>query len=140
MNIKVLFTALLTINTLVFSQDKQEDTDLPLIPSREVTISTNEGTWMALDVHPSGRKIIFDLLGDLYELPIQGGKATRITEGLAFDSQPKYAPDGNSILFLSDRSGGNNVWIIDRKEKDTLQLTKGNTSKIQSISRLVTRW
>ena len=132
MNIKVLFTALLTINTLVFSQDKQEDTDLPLIPSREVTISTNEGTWMALDVHPSGRKIIFDLLGDLYELPIQGGKATRITEGLAFDSQPKYAPDGNSILFLSDRSGGNNVWIIDRKEKDTLQLTKGNTSKIQS--------
>ena len=132
MNIKVLFTALLTTSTLVFSQDEKEDNNLPLIASREVTIKTNEGTWMALDVHPSGRKIIFDLLGDLYELPIEGGKATRITDGLAFDSQPKYAPDGNSILFLSDRSGGNNVWIIDRKEKDTLQITKGNTSKMQS--------
>ena len=132
MNFKVLFTALLTTSTLVFSQDEKEDNNLPLIASREVTINTNEGTWMALDVHPNGRKIIFDLLGDLYELPIEGGKATRITDGLAFDSQPKYAPDGNSILFLSDRSGGNNVWIIDRKEKDTLQITKGNTSKMQS--------
>ena len=132
MNIKVLFTAVFITSTLVFSQNEKEDNNLPLIASREVTISTNEGTWMSLDVHPSGRKIIFDLLGDLYELPIDGGKATRITSCLAFDSQPKYAPDGNSILFLSDRSGGNNVWIIDRKEKDTLQITKGNTSKMQS--------
>ena len=132
MNFKVLFTAVLTVNTLVFAQSKKEDKGLPLEASREITINTNEGTWMAVDVHPSGQKIIFDLLGDLYELPIEGGKATRITQGLAFDSQPKYAPDGNSILFLSDRSGGNNVWIIDRKEKDTLQITKGNTAKMQS--------
>ncbi len=132
MNIKVLFTAVLTVNTLVFAQSKKEDKGLPLEASREISINTNEGTWMAVDVHPSGKKIIFDLLGDLYELPIEGGKATRITQGLAFDSQPKYAPDGNSILFLSDRSGGNNVWIIDRKEKDTLQITKGNTAKMQS--------
>lgn len=132
MNFKVLFTAVLTVNTLVLAQSKKEDKGLPLEASREITINTNEGTWMAVDVHPSGKKIIFDLLGDLYELPIEGGKATRITQGLAFDSQPKYAPDGNSILFLSDRSGGNNVWIIDRKEKDTLQITKGNTAKMQS--------
>jgi Tol biopolymer transport system component len=132
MNIKVLFFALFSVSVLVFAQDKKEDKGLPLEASREVTISTDEGTWMSVDVHPSGQKIVFDLLGDLYELPIQGGKATRITEGLAFDSQPKYAPDGNSILFLSDKSGGNNVWVIDRNEEDTLQVTKGNTSKMQS--------
>ena len=132
MNIKILFFALFSLSVLVFAQDKKEDKGLPLEASREVTISTDEGTWMSVDVHPSGQKIIFDLLGDLYELPIQGGKATRITEGLAFDSQPKYAPDGNSILFLSDRSGGNNVWLIDRNEEDTLQITNGNTSKMQS--------
>ncbi len=132
MNIKVLFFTLFSVSVLVFSQDKKEDKGLPLEASRVVTITTDEGTWMSVDVHPSGQKIIFDLLGDLYELPIQGGKATRITEGLAFDSQPKYNHDGNSILFLSDRSGGNNVWVIDRNEKDTLQVTKGNTSKMQS--------
>lgn len=134
MKIRLLFTALFTISTLLFGQKKKDKKGLPLEASRVVTISTDEGTWMAVDVHPNGEKIVFDLLGDLYELPIQGGKATRITEGLAFDSQPKYSPDGNSILFLSDRSGGNNVWVIDREEEDTVQITKGNTFKMQSAA------
>ena len=117
------------------AQDKKNKKDkkgLPLEPTRSLDINTDQGTWMSLDVHPDGSKLLFDLLGDIYELPIQGGKARRITEGLAFDSHPKYSPDGNSILFLSDRSGGNNAWIIDRKKEDTLQLTKGNTFKMQS--------
>lgn len=120
------------LSQILSGQEKKEKKGLSLEATRSVEINTDEGTWMSLDVHPTGKKIIFDLLGDLYELPIEGGKATRITEGLAFDSQPKYAPDGNSILFLSDRSGGNNVWILDRKEQDTVQLTQGNTFKIQS--------
>ena len=117
------------------AQDKKNKKDkkgLPLEATRSLDINTDQGTWMSLDVHPDGSKLLFDLLGDIYELPIQGGKARRITEGLAFDSHPKYSPDGNSILFLSDRSGGNNAWIIDRKKEDTLQLTKGNTFKMQS--------
>jgi len=113
-------------------KNKKDKKGLPLEATRSVEINTDEGTWMSLDVHPNGQTIVFDLLGDLYELPIEGGKATRITEGLAFDSQPKYSPDGNSILFLSDKSGGNNVWILNRKEEDTIQLTKGDTSKMQS--------
>jgi len=113
---------------------KKDKKGLPLEASRVVTISTNQGTWLSLDVHPDGSKIIFDLLGDLYELPFNGGKATRLTEGLAFDSQPKYSPDGNSILFLSDRSGGNNAWIIDREKEDTLQVTIGDTSKMQAAA------
>ncbi len=126
---------IIAFSQLLFAQDDNEnevEEGLPLKATRAIDINTNEGTWISLDVHPSGKKIIFDLLGDIYELPINGGKANRITEGLAFDSQPKYSPDGNSILFLSDRSGGNNVWIIDRSEKDTVQLTKGNTLKMQS--------
>lgn len=129
---KFIFSLLaLAITTTNWAQ-KKEDKGLPLEATRVVTITTDQGTWLSLDVHPEGSSIVFDLLGDLYELPINGGKATRLTEGLAFDSQPKYSPDGNSILFLSDRSGGNNVWIIDRKKEDTIQLTKGNTSKMQS--------
>jgi Tol biopolymer transport system component len=129
---KIIFSLFAFAVTTTGWTQKKEKKDLPLEASRTVTISTDQGTWLSLDVHPDGSKIIFDLLGDLYELPISGGKATRLTEGLAFDSQPKYSPDGNSILFLSDRSGGNNAWIIDRKKEDTIQLTNGNTSKMQS--------
>src|SRR6478609_2628019 len=61
---------------------------LPLTPDRVVRFGTEEGTWMSVDVSPSGRTIVFDLLGDIYTVPIDGGSATRLTSGLAFDAQP----------------------------------------------------
>ena len=44
-------------------------------PGRDVAIDTRTGTWMSLDVSPDGREIAFDLLGDIYVLPIEGGEA-----------------------------------------------------------------
>jgi Tol biopolymer transport system component/imidazolonepropionase-like amidohydrolase len=105
---------------------------LPLEATRSIQIDTDNGTWMSLDVSPDGQTIAFDMLGDLYLLPIAGGKAERITDGLAFDSHPKFSPDGKSLLFLSDRSGGNNAWIMDLEDGDSTQVTKGNTFNMQS--------
>src|SRR6266566_1886222 len=67
--------------------------DVNAVPenARRVEFTTDEGTWMSVDVSPDGRTILFDLLGDIYTLPIAGGKATRITSGLAFDAQPRYS-------------------------------------------------
>ncbi|MFQ5925955.1 MAG: hypothetical protein ACE5MH_00795, partial [Terriglobia bacterium] len=70
---------------------------LPLKPERTIEFTTDEGTWLSLDVSPDGKTIIFELLGDLYTLPIAGGEARRITSGMAFDSQPRYSPDGKLI-------------------------------------------
>ena len=101
---------------------------LPLKTARTHTFTTSTGTWMSLDVSPDGRTIVFDLLGDLYTLPIAGGNATRLTHGMAYDAQPRFSPDGKRIVFTSDRSGGDNVWVMSLDGKDTTQLTKGNTS------------
>ncbi|MDB5230289.1 MAG: amidohydrolase [Chitinophagaceae bacterium] len=97
---------------------------LPLKPSRKIKFTTTEGTWTSVDVSPDGQNITFDLLGDIYTLPISGGKATRITKGLAFDAHPRYSPDGKKILFTSDRSGADNIWYIDMEKQDTVQVTK----------------
>ncbi|MDH3457378.1 MAG: amidohydrolase, partial [Gemmatimonadota bacterium] len=101
---------------------------LPLESARKAKFTATTGTWMSLDVSPDGQTIVFDLLGDLYTLPISGGKATRITEGMAFDAQPRFSPDGESIVFISDKSGGDNVWTIRLDFTDTTQITRGNTS------------
>src|SRR5690606_13750341 len=86
---------------------------LPLKAERTLRFTTREGTWMSVDVSPDGRQIVFDLLGDLYLLPIEGGQARRLTSGMAYDAQPRFSPDGRKVLFVSDRSGGENLWTID---------------------------
>ena len=85
---------------------------LPLETTRTVDFTTDEGTWLSLDVSPDGREIVFDLMGDLYLLPIEGGNATRITEGPAWDNQPRFSPDGEHIAFVSDRDGTDNLWLV----------------------------
>jgi Tol biopolymer transport system component len=72
----------------------------------------SEGTFTSLDVSPDGKTIVFDLLGGLYLLPIEGGTARPLTDGLAYDQMPSYSPDGSRILFLSDREGASNLWTI----------------------------
>ncbi len=90
----------------------------------EVAIDVDEGTWMSLDVAPDGTEIVFDLLGDLYTLPIAGGEATALTRGFAWDMQPRYSPDGRRIAFTSDRGGGDNVWVMGRDGSEAKAVTE----------------
>lgn len=92
--------------------------------AHDVPIDTTTGTWMNLDVSPDGRTIVFDLLGDIYTMPISGGDATPLTSGMAWDMQPRFSPDGRWIAFTSDRAGGDNIWIMNADGSDPKQVTK----------------
>ncbi len=105
---------------------------LPLKTTRTVSFETSEATWMSLDVSPDGKTIVFELLGDLYTMPVTGGTATRITSGPAFDSQPRWSPDGKRIVFLTDRSGAENVWLCDPDGSHSKALTKGTNNLFAS--------
>lgn len=91
---------------------------------KEVNFTVTEGTWMSLDVSPDGKEIVFDLLGDIYLMPISGGEARSIASGLAFEVQPRFSPDGNYISFTSDRSGGDNIWYMKRDGSEAKPVTK----------------
>src|SRR5215207_9124241 len=76
------------------------DVTAELGPTAKLAFDTSEGTWMNVDVSPDGQRIVFDLLGDIYIMPIGGSgasPATRITSGPAFDMQPRFSPDGKRI-------------------------------------------
>ncbi len=90
----------------------------------DVSIDVTRGTWMSLDVSPDGREIVFDLLGDLYVIPIAGGEAKALTQGLPWDMQPRYSPDGRAIAFTSDRGGGDNIWVMGRDGSNPKAVTK----------------
>lgn len=98
-------------------QDAKEESKQPdglvLKTAETLDFTTDEVTWMSIDVSPDGRTILFDLLGDLYAMPAAGGQATRLIGGMSFESQPTYSPDGKLMAFLSDRTGVENLWIAD---------------------------
>lgn len=106
---------LLATPAIEAADDKKKKPDLPLEGSTtKLTFDTSEGTWMSLDVTPDGGHIVFELLGDLYELPVGGGEAARLTSGLGYDSMPRVSPDGQHIAFISDRDGDDNLWVANR--------------------------
>lgn len=114
------------------STDSVSTENLPLEPGRTFSYEAREGTWTSLDVSPDGGTIVFDLIGDLYTLPIGGGTATRITSGMAMDVQPRFSPDGANIAFVSDRSGREQVWTLELATGDTTQVTKGRGADVLS--------
>jgi Tol biopolymer transport system component len=83
--------------------------------TRDIDFTTNEGTWMSVDISPDGQWIAFDLLGQIYRVRSQGGQAECLTQdsGVAVNYHPRYSPDGKRIAFISDRKGQNNLWLMD---------------------------
>jgi Tol biopolymer transport system component len=113
-------------------KDDEKEQGLPLEPTRTIEFTTDEATWLSLDVSPDGTTLALELLGDLYTLPVEGGRAERITEGLPFDSQPRFSPDGEWIAFLSDRDGSENLWIAKTDGSQPKKLTQDSNSEFAS--------
>jgi imidazolonepropionase-like amidohydrolase/Tol biopolymer transport system component len=91
---------------------------------KDYPLTTDEGTWMNVDVSPDGKSIVFDLLGDIYSMPISGGKAKALRSGIPFEVQPRFSPDGKHISFTSDAGGGDNIWVMKTDGSDAKQVTK----------------
>jgi Tol biopolymer transport system component len=109
-----------------------EQKGLPLKPDQTIEFTTDQGTWVSLDVAPDGKTILFELLGDLYTISIAGGEAKAVTTGPGFDSQPRYSPDGKMIAFVSDREGAENLWVASADGNAARALSKDNQSLFAS--------
>jgi len=120
-----LIAILLVGSFSTHAQDKKKwDVANPPGPYKEVEYTTTEGTWMNLDVSPDGKEIVFDMLGDIYSMPITGGDAKLLQGGLPYEVQPRYSYDGKKISYTSDRGGGDNIWTMDRDGSHPKQITK----------------
>ncbi|MFI5148666.1 MAG: amidohydrolase family protein [Bacteroidia bacterium] len=127
---KYFFTAfLISAVCLAGAQDKEEKKDKwdisnPPGTYKDISFDTDEGTWMDLDVSPDGKTIVFDMLGDIYSLPVTGGDAKVLREGMPFEVQPRFSYDGKSISFTSDAGGGDNIWVMNADGTHARQVTK----------------
>jgi imidazolonepropionase-like amidohydrolase/Tol biopolymer transport system component len=114
-------------------EDEEEDEDTWDVnaafgPTHTVEISVNEGTWISVTIH--GDTLAFDLLGDIWTMPISGGAATRITSGAAWDIEPAFSPDGQRIAYVSDQGGNEQIWLMNADGSDSEQFTDEDTARI----------
>lgn len=121
---KLLYTLIIHLFLIIHlgaqSDTSQWNVNHPPLPYESYEFSWDEGTWMNLDVSPDGNTIVFDILGDIYTVPREGGMAKALKEGISWDIQPRFSPSGDQILYTSDAGGGDNIWVMD---------TKGNHAK-----------
>ena len=119
-----IFTGFVAASSLTLSEESETppwDVSAPSYSAdaQEIELNVTEGTWMNLDVSPDGQHIAFDLLGDIYQIPITGGEATPLLSGHAWEVQPQYSPDGQFLAFTSDRNGADNIWVMDLADPDS---------------------
>ncbi|WP_245546811.1 amidohydrolase family protein [Pseudopedobacter saltans] len=110
----------------------QWNIEKPSGPTKTTNFSTNEGTWMNLDVSPDGKFIVFDLLGDIYKMPVTGGDAELLAGGLAWEVQPRFSPDGKLISYTSDKDGADNIWIMNADGSGKRAITKENINLLNN--------
>lgn len=82
-------------------------------------------------ISPDGSRIAFVALGDLYLLSSKGGVPENLTRDAALDADPAWSPDGQSIVYTSDKGGGlPQLWIRDLKTGKDRKLTDTDTQPL----------
>jgi Tol biopolymer transport system component/imidazolonepropionase-like amidohydrolase len=99
-----------------------------------ITIDTEETTWSDVDVSADGHTIVFDMLGDIYTVPMAGGEATALTNGIEWNYQPRFSPDGSQIAFISDRDGGDNLWVMNVDGSEPYAVTEEKQNLVHNPS------
>ena len=124
----------LGLSLAAIAAPKEWDVNSPKGSYKSVKLNVERFTWSNVDVSPDGKTIAFDMLGNLYTAPINGGEATEITSGLAWDMQPVFSPDGQSIAFISDRKGADNIWMLDLKSQKIRQISTEEEHSVHNPS------
>jgi tricorn protease len=85
-------------------------------------------------VSPDGREIAIAVRGDLFVVKRKGGKARPVTETPARERHPAWTPDGKALLFVSDRNGSNDVFLVRSDDPSEPALSKAKYFKTETLA------
>jgi Tol biopolymer transport system component len=103
--VTVAFTATLTVTPAHYARKKRDFDVTTAKPVRGIVHPR---------ASPDGTRIVFAALGDLWVLPIAGGKPERLTNDAAVETDASWSPDGRRLVFSADRVGSANMDLYIR--------------------------
>ncbi|MEX0866472.1 MAG: biopolymer transporter Tol, partial [Pirellulales bacterium] len=68
----------------------------------------------------------FDLHYEIFQAKPDGSELTRLTDTEGYDAEGAYSPDGESIVFCSDRDGDPDLYIMNADGSEVRQLTNSD--------------
>lgn len=60
---------------------------------------------------------------DLAVMPVSGGAVRTLVANGSENSFPRWSPDGSAVAFISNRSGNDDVWVVNAMGGEPTQLT-----------------
>jgi TolB protein len=91
------------------------------------------GTTLAPNVNPKTPDRILltaieDGNSDIHEFNIAQNFAKKLTKSPAIDTTASYSPDGNSLVFISDRNGSQQIYIMNIENLSLTKISNGEGS------------
>ncbi len=118
---------------LRYFQGKPQIFNLNTKTLRSQKIGGFRGTTLAPAVHPKfPEKILLTAIengnSDIHELNIGQNFAKKLTKSPAIDTTASYSPDGNSIVFISDREGSQQIYTMNLESLSQIRISHGEGS------------
>jgi len=93
-------------------------------------VTLTEGTDISVDVAPDGR-IVMDLVGGIWVIPLQGGIAEPLDAGMLSAERPRWSPDGSAIVFEARSEQRSGLYLHDISDNVVRALGEGRYSDRQ---------
>jgi tricorn protease len=80
------------------------------------------------------KHVAFVVHGEIFMMPITGGKATRLTESPAYDHGIAWSPDSKKIIFTSDRSGQEDLYLLEADDPEHKDFVSSHKFKVRQLT------
>jgi tricorn protease len=100
--------------------------------TERIVTYTNGVTEFALSADENS--IAFVVHGEIFAMPTRGGKANRLTTTSAVEHSLAWSPDNKKLLFISDRDGYEDLYLLESDDPETADLTKASRFKTKALT------
>ena len=95
-----------------------------------LTFASETPKWLRnCKISPDGTTIAFTYKGDIFTVPATGGETRQITSLDSYDTTPIWSPDGENIVFSSNREGSFDLYIVSKKGGTPKRLTTNSAAE-----------